>query len=283
VRRQLHPRPPAANGIYLDKEGRHDLKVPEGSAEVELVAIDPPLGRAGSCAGRDGAPVHVPRPRHIGHVPGHTRARLLLGRQGQVEQSVCANGRGGAGGTRTRHGRRVHGPLRGRRPGPQEDRQPRQLPHLPCRHARACQSPLAAPPLPDAGCAPVARCAHANARACAPGRQDLGDTGGRQPAPPRRHQGLHCRVRRAPRQVETNHRPRRRHVQQRVASKTFARELAMRGPTPIVSGFYTSKMCPCGTCELEGATRAVRSHWVCITLSGWIVARRCDPHNMLHP
>jgi len=31
----------AANGIHLDKEGRHDLKVPTGSAEVELVAIDP--------------------------------------------------------------------------------------------------------------------------------------------------------------------------------------------------------------------------------------------------
>ena len=31
----------AANGIYLDKDGRHDLKVPKGSAEVELVAVDP--------------------------------------------------------------------------------------------------------------------------------------------------------------------------------------------------------------------------------------------------
>jgi len=40
--------------------------------------------------------------------------------------------------------------------------------------------------------------------------------------------------------------------------KTFARELAMRGPTLIISEFYTSKMCPCGTCELEDVPNAGR-------------------------
>jgi len=33
--------------------------------------------------------------------------------------------------------------------------------------------------------------------------------------------------------------------------KTFAQELAMRGPTLITSEFWTFKMCPCGTCKLE--------------------------------
>jgi len=40
--------------------------------------------------------------------------------------------------------------------------------------------------------------------------------------------------------------------------KPFARELAMRGPTPIISEFYTSKMCPCGTCKLEDVPNAGR-------------------------
>jgi len=33
--------------------------------------------------------------------------------------------------------------------------------------------------------------------------------------------------------------------------KAFAWELAMRGPTPVISEFCTSKMCPCGMCKLE--------------------------------
>ena len=40
--------------------------------------------------------------------------------------------------------------------------------------------------------------------------------------------------------------------------KTFARELAMRGPTLIISEFNTSKMCPCGTCKLEDVPNAGR-------------------------
>ena len=40
--------------------------------------------------------------------------------------------------------------------------------------------------------------------------------------------------------------------------KTFARELAMRGPTLIISEFNTSKMCPCGMCELEDVPDAGR-------------------------
>jgi len=40
--------------------------------------------------------------------------------------------------------------------------------------------------------------------------------------------------------------------------KTFARELAMRGPTLIISEFCTSKMCPCGTYELEDVPNAGR-------------------------
>jgi len=40
--------------------------------------------------------------------------------------------------------------------------------------------------------------------------------------------------------------------------KTVARELAMRGPTLIISEFNTSKMCPCGMCELEDVPDAGR-------------------------
>ena len=40
--------------------------------------------------------------------------------------------------------------------------------------------------------------------------------------------------------------------------KTFARELSMRGPTLIISEFCTSKMYPCGTCELEDVPNAGR-------------------------
>jgi len=40
--------------------------------------------------------------------------------------------------------------------------------------------------------------------------------------------------------------------------KTFAWELAMRGPTLIISEFCTTKMCSCGTCELEDVPDAGR-------------------------
>jgi len=83
----------------------------------------------------------------------------------------------------------------------------------------------------------VARCAHADARACAPARQDLGDTGGRQPAPLRRHPIAECAA--PPAKLKRIVALGDGMFSGGFPKKTFARELAMRGLTLITSEFYT--------------------------------------------
>ena len=166
----------AANGIYLDKDGRHDLKVPKGSAEVELVAVDP-----GALVPVQAATV----PLSMCQDPATLATYLATNERAffSVNKAKWDKKSGRTEGVAREAQARATDPVyeaycKARRIGPQEDRQPRQLPHLPQGHPRACQFPHISPPQPNAGRAQVARSAHADARACAPGQQDLGDVGG---------------------------------------------------------------------------------------------------------
>ena len=127
-----------------------------GGAAAGVTGATAPIGTV-DATGMAGVP-HVPR-------AAAQRMRRLLGLRGAAlggSGGVCVVRPAALGELRRLRGAALAGRalLQAQRPGPQEDRQPRQLPHPPQVHPRVPRFPHISPPQTDAGRAQVARSAH---------------------------------------------------------------------------------------------------------------------------